>query len=155
MKFTRRKRIALELLGPPCLGGAGATLWVWGALVYDSLYRDDSPVDAAGLLALLPSLWLLYGLFAFPMIGIQAFCYTAIMEWSFSCELSPRTWRAVALSTALGYLSGLPLALGYGYERKDTWWLFNLLGPLVGLVTGLLIKRLSRPSPPGASIQVS
>jgi hypothetical protein len=143
MNFSRGKRITLELLGPPILGGALVTLWAWGAVVFLSLYRYEHPWEAVGQLRLIPGFWLLYGLFAFPMIGVQAACYAAIMEWRFSRGLAPRSWRAVALSTGLGYLSGLPLAFGYGYERRDTWWLFNLLGPMVGLVLGLLIRRWS------------
>lgn len=94
-------------------------------------------------------MWLIYSLFAFPMIGVQAACYAAVMEWRFSCGLTPYSWWSVTLSTFLGYLSGLPLALGYGYERKDTWYLFNILGPTVGLVLGLLIKRWSAQTEAG------
>jgi hypothetical protein len=141
MKFTRGKRIALELLGPPLLGGALATLWAWGALVYLSCYQYESLWDVARLI---PVMWLFYGVFAFPMISIQAAGYAAVMEWRFSRGLSPRSWRAVALSTVLGYLSGLPLAIGYGYARKDTWYLFNILGPVIGLVLGLMIRRFSK-----------
>jgi hypothetical protein len=89
------------------------------------------------------------------MIAVQSGCYAAIMEWRFSRGLDPRSWRATALSTALGYLSGLPLALGYGYERRETWWLFNLLGPVVGLTLGLLIRRWSaRPATPPSGEKV-
>src|SRR6187455_2945459 len=84
MKFSRRKRITLELLGPPILGGGLVTLWAWGSLVFNSLYRYEFPGEAAGQLRLLPAMWLLYGLFAFPMIGVQSGCYAAIMEWRFS-----------------------------------------------------------------------
>lgn len=141
MKITRGKRIALEVLGPPLLGGAGATLWAWGTIVYHNLHQIETFGAAAAQLRILPCLWLLYGTFAFPMIGLQAAGYAAILEWRFSRGLDPRSWRSVVLSSVLGYLSCLPLALGYGYERKETWWLFNLLGPAVGLVLGLLIKR--------------
>lgn len=143
MKLTRGRRIAVGLLGPPLLGGALATLWAWGTLMYLSLYRYESIWETVSQLRMIPAMWLLYGVFAFPMIGVQAACYTAIMEWRFSRGLSPRSWRAVALSAILGYLSGLPIALGYGYARKETWYFFNLLGPTVGLLLGLLIKRWS------------
>jgi hypothetical protein len=129
MKLTRGKRIALEFLGPPLLGGVAATLWAWGLELHHSLYRYESIWEAVGQLRTIPVLWLLYGMFAFPMIGGQAACYTAIMEWRFKRGLDPRGWWAVALASTLGYLSGLPLAIGYGFERKDTWWFFNLVGP--------------------------
>lgn len=146
MTFTRGKRIALELLGPPILGGAAATLWAWSSLVHQSLHRYVSLVEAADLLVALPGLWLLYGTFAFPMIGLQAMGYTAIMEWRFSRGLDPCGWRSVALSTVLGYASGAVLAVGYGYERKETWYFFNGLGLAVGFVLGRLIRRLSAKS---------
>jgi hypothetical protein len=149
---TRRQRIAFELLGPPVLGGAGATLWAWGSLVYRSLYQYESIWTAADQLRRIPVLWLLYGTLAFPMIGLQAAAYTAIMEWRFSHGLSPRSWRAVALAILLGYLSGLPLAIGYGYERKDTWYFFSILGPAVGLALGLLIRRLTPKVPRATQI---
>lgn len=147
MKPTRGKRIALELLGPPILGGAIAVLWAWGLLVYDSLYRYESIWEVGGQLRMIPAMWLLYGIFAFPMTGVQAACYTAIMEWRFARGLDPRSWRAVALSTILGYLSGLPIAIGYGYERKDTWYFFSALGSVVGLMLGLLIRHWSSKTP--------
>ena len=153
MKLTRGRRIAFELLGPPLLGGAGATLWAWGTLVSRSVNQSESVwVAVSQLLGQLPVMWLVYGLFAFPMIGVQAACYTAIMECSFSRGLYPRGWPAVVLSAFLGYLSGLTLALGYGYESKDTWNLFNILGPAVGLVLGLLIRRLTPKAPSATQV---
>jgi hypothetical protein len=146
---SRRQRLALELLGPPLLGGALATLWAWGTVVFHSLYRHESPWEVLGTWRLILILWPVYGLFAFPAVGAQTACYAAVMEWGFSRGLDPRSWRAVALSGGLGYLSALPLALGYGYERRDTWWFFSLLGPVVGLTLGLLMRRWSpRPAVP-------
>ena len=151
MKLTQGRRIAFELLGPALLGGAAATLWSWGTLVSHSMHQGESVLVAVSqLLIQMPVMALVYVLFAFPMIGVQAACYTAIMEWRFSRGLSPRSWPAVVLSTFLGYLSGLTLALCYGYESKVTWYLFNffnLLGLAVGLVLGLLIRRLTPKAP--------
>lgn len=141
MKLTRGRRIALELLGPPLAGGVLVTIWAWSRQAYFSMYQYESIWEAAGLLCAIPAMWLLYGMFAFPMVGLQAAGYTAIMEWRFSRGLDPRSWRSVVLSSVLGYLSGLPLAFGYGYERKDTWYLFNVLGVVVGLGLGLLIRK--------------
>lgn len=152
MKLTRGKRIALELLGPPLLGGVLATLWAWCSLVYLSFYRYESLWDVVGQIGMIPAMWLLYGVFAFPMIGIQAACYAAVMEWRFSLGLSPHSWRAVTLSTILGYLSGLPIAIGYGYERLDSWYFFNSLGPAVGLTLGLLIRRLTPKTPSATQV---
>ncbi|HVZ66488.1 MAG TPA: hypothetical protein VG936_18130 [Lacunisphaera sp.] len=141
MSLTRRDRIALELLGPPLLGGAAAGIWAWATLLQHAVPRPGTFSAFAGHLAALPYSCLVYTLFAFPMIGIQAGCYSAILEWCFSMGLSPRSLRSVALSTALGYLSGLPLALGYGYDRNDTWYFFSVVGPVVGGVIGLIIRR--------------
>jgi hypothetical protein len=152
MKLTRGKRIALELLGPPLVGGALATMWAWSRQASSSLYQYESIWEATALLRAMPAMWLLYGMFAFPMVGLQAAVYTAIMEWRFSRSLDPRSWRSVVLSTMLGYLSGLPLAFGYGYERKDTWYFFNIVGLVVGFVLGLFIKIWSaRPNQRSAS----
>jgi hypothetical protein len=146
MNFTRGKRIALEVLGPPLLGGAAATLWAWGMMVYRNLYTIETFGAMAAQLSALPSLWLLYGVFAFPMMGVQAILYAAIMEWCFSRGLDPRSWRSVALSTGLGFASSAVIGFGYGYERKETWYFFNGFGLAVGFVLGWLIRRLS-PKP--------
>ncbi len=146
MTFTRRKRIALEALGPPVLGGAAATGWAWGATVYHSLYRLETGEDWAATLGLMPTYWFLYGMMAIPMSGIQAILYAAIMEWCFARGLDPRSWRSVALSTLLGFAAGAIIAVGYGYERKETWYFFNSLGVVVGFVLGWLIRRLSAKS---------
>lgn len=147
MKLTRGKRIAFELLGPPLMGGVLATLWAWGALASSSLHHYESIWEATGLLRAIPAMWLLYGTFAFPVIGLQAVGCAVIKEWRFSHGLDPRSWRSVVFFSVLGYLSGRSLALGYGYERKDTWYLFNILGLVVGMGLGLLIKRwAARPN---------
>ncbi len=146
MTFTRGKRIALEVLGPPLLGGAAATLWAWGMMVYRNPHNFETFGAMAAQLSALPWLWLLYGVMAFPMSGIQTILYAAIMEWRFSRGLDPHSWRSVALSTVLGYASGAVIAFGYGYERKETWYFFNSLGLAVGFVLGWLIRRLS-PKP--------
>lgn len=146
MKLTRRDRITLELLGPPLLGGAAAGVWAWSVLVCHSVPRPQSFWAAAAQLGSFPVVWVVYTVCAFPRVGLQAACYAAIMEWAFSAGLSPRSWRAFTLSILLGCLSGLPLALGYGFERKDTWYFFSIVGPTVGAVLGLLIRRGSRCS---------
>jgi hypothetical protein len=137
MTLTREKRIALELLGPPVLGGSMAAAWA----VVD-LARNAN-VAVTNALVAGPALLLLYLAFAIPMIGIQAGGYALVMEWRFARGLDPRGWRMVGLSTALGFASGAVVALAYGMDRKDTWYLFNSIGPTVGFVLGLLIKHWS------------
>jgi hypothetical protein len=137
MRLTREKRIALELLGPPVLGGGMAAAWA----VVDLARNANVPVTNALIAA--PALVLLYLVFVIPMIGIQAGAYALVMEWRFARGLDPRSWGTVGLSTALGFVSGIVVALVYGMDRKDTWYLFNSVGLTVGFVLGMLIKRWS------------
>jgi hypothetical protein len=142
MKLTRGKRIALELLGPPILGAMGTTGWALATL---TLRQEDSGRDG-GIGGMLPNaipLLFLYLMGAFLGSGFQAFLYAAIMEWSFARGLDPRSCRMVAQSTVLGWAAGAAVAFGYGYARDDTWYLFNTLGPLIGLILGLAIRRWS------------
>lgn len=141
MKHSRRDRIMLELLGPPLLGGTMAAIWFWAAGIVRAFGRNEPLDPALAQVTSLPLNWLVFSVFAFPMIGLQAACYAGIMEYCFSVGLSPRSWRSIALSTLLGYGAGMTLALGYGYDRKDTWYLFSGVGPLVGATLGLLIQR--------------
>lgn len=144
--MTRKQRIALEILGPPLLGGTLAAVYAWGFFIYKSIQQEQLLAVGPNLIGVIPGLILFYAAFAFPASGVQALLYAAIMEWCFSRGLDPRSWRSVALSTLLGFASGAVLAVGYGFERKGTWYGFNGLGLAVGLTLGLLIWRFSRPA---------
>jgi hypothetical protein len=141
--MTRRSRITLELVGPPLLGAGLVTAW---AVI--QMLTDATTTTAAGWanqLGMLPMAFVMYTVFAIPCIGLQTLAYTAIMEWRFARGLDPRSWRAVGWSTVLGWASGAVLAFGYGIARKDTWYFFNGMGPAVGCLLGLIIRRKSKP----------
>jgi len=135
--MNRKTRIALELLGPPVIGAGGLTVWAAARLEW----APDGPGRAV---ASLPVLFAFHVVFAFFCIGLQTLVYTAVMEWRFARGLDPRSWRAVGLSTFLGWASGAVLAVGYGIGRQDTWYLFNGLGPAVGLLLGLIVRNGSK-----------
>ena len=68
-----------------------------------------------------------------------------ILEYFFARKLSPRSWLAVTLSTGLGLLSGLVLALVMTRTNEVVFFLF--WGSIVGFQMGLIIKALDHLLP--------
>ena len=144
MKFTRGKRIALEVLGPPALGAAIMTSVIAVFAIAEAAEKGAAlqrlkELAQAGTVAVV---------FAYMLAGAQSIFYAFIMEWRFARGLDPRSWRSVGLSSALGFLSGAVIVLSLGW-RSDLlnawlWFAYGGLGLLVGFTLGLLIKRLSR-----------
>lgn len=139
MKLNRKKRIALELLGPPALG-AGVFIAVFGgAALWDSLIKGLT----WDLLRQLAMLSLTIFAAAYIVVGIQSVLYTLIMEWRFKRGLDPRSWQMVRLSSFLGFGSGAIVSLGnFDQPTKlgPTILFMGGLGLVVGFVMGLLIK---------------
>ena len=136
MKFTKKKRIALELLGPPFIGAAPFLVW---DIFTNSRGWKFSPEALLGVGLVL--------YVAYLCVGIQSILFTVVMEWRFARGLDPRSWQSVSLSTLLGFGSGAVVALAYGSTGNDHFgpWLFWAgLGLAVGLTMGLLIKALSK-----------
>jgi hypothetical protein len=113
------------------LAGATAFSLVWSIAV----------APLAGLLVLPVSL---YG--AFPLVGIQAVVYSALMEFA--------VWRtiginclAILISALLGLVSG-GLACGISEDFLPN---FLFAGFVAGLVTGLVLRALRRRSEVGST----
>ena len=142
MKLTRRKRIALELLGPPFIGATLPALFFVPTALGGAIMKGD---PASGLKELGTNLGIVYAV-AYMIAGVQSVLYTVIMEWCFSRGIDPRSWRSVGLSTLLGFFSGAAICLGYGFQRSDVialWVFFGGTGLAVGLILGFLIKGWS------------
>ena len=146
MKFTRGKRIALELLGPPFVGTLIALALGSAKAIRESVLSGqwtgwDFRIIQGFVLGFIFSLP-----FAYIFAGVQSIVYTLIMEWRFALGLDPRNWRSVGLSTALGFASGAVICMGFGPAYSDTralWLYFGGIGLAVGFVLGLLIKSWS------------
>lgn len=143
MKFTRGKRIALELLGPPTLG---AGLWSL-ALIGEAVWKLFVPGPPRVLMHLGEELLLVF-LYAYVFTGIQSIFYTAIMEDLFKSGLDPRSWRMVRLSSLLGFGSGAVLMIFSVNDLGGMGFIMLMmggLGALVGFLLGLLIRWGSKP----------
>ncbi len=144
--MTRRKRIALELLGPPLLGAALVVLLQGGAALGEVVMKDGSWQSILPILSMVP----IVVLFAYAMTMIQSILYTVVMEWRFARGLDPRSWNSVGLSSLLGFASGAAICMAYGFERSDLrflWLFYAGIGLVVGILLGLLIKVLSPKEP--------
>jgi hypothetical protein len=144
--MTRRKRIALELLGPPFLGA----LICLAVMSIAGMAQQDAKKETgeSRLLALLQMLYVLplALVYAYVLTGIQSIIYMVILEWRFSRGLDPRSWRSVGLSSLLGFASGAVLALVFGSGSAglfNAWLLWGALGLTVGFFMGFLIWRWS------------
>lgn len=135
MRFTRNKRIALEILSPPALG---AGWWVLATMPHVT-WTAEGLVGHFGLVVVVTG-------YAYWFAGIPSLVYAAIMEWRFARGLDPRGWRSVGLSAVLGFISGGGIMVCLGWRRlwdPVPWLIFGGGGAVVGFILGLLIKRLS------------
>lgn len=146
--MTRRIRIIVELLAPGLIGTAlFLSLILGGAgLRPQTLLRDWESLPRS---LLFPSYVLLV---AYMLTGIQSILYTLIMEWRFSRGLDPRSWRAVRLSSLLGFASGAVFVVTDGSFRPERLGLGVLLGGL-GLVVGFLLGCLVKVCSAGRKAQ--
>lgn len=142
MKLTCGKRIALELIGPPLLGG-----FVLGLVFFFPGMIQNANTDKPWELIPMALYSVLISVIAaFLIAGIPSLIYTCVMEWRFGRGLDPRSGRSIALSALLGVAAGLAITLAYGSERADALILgltFCGTGLIVGLIMGLLIKHWS------------
>lgn len=152
MPLTRRKRIALELLGPAFIGAAPFIVALAGFSLWETFTKNQPwkfPLEALQGIGMIL-------LVAYVCVGIQSILFTAILEWQFARGLDPRSWRAVGLSSLLGLASGAVVALAYGFKRDDQlglWLFWGGFGLAVGFTLGLLIKwRSPKTASPTQSI---
>ena len=151
MKLTRKKRIALELLGPPALGAGIPTILFGGASLIESLIKGSS----IGHLKDVGSVAALYFFYAYFIVGLQSILYTVIMERRFKHGLDPCSWRMVRMSSLLGFGSGAILAVFAINDPKIMGGIVLIMGGLglvVGFLIGLLIKWWSAEKPPAGEI---
>lgn len=127
--MTRRRRIAIELLGPPLV----AT--VLSALV--ALLREPGAIPTipaweflGGVLALLAV--------AYLFAGIPSVLFTVVMEVAFAKGLDPASWRTVPLAAGLGLLSGMGMV---GFD--PSYGAFDGLA-ILGLATGAILGWVVR-----------
>ena len=132
--MRRPLRIALELLGPTFVA---TVLYSSVALV---ISRDL--IFAKGFLMFLA--------FAYVFSAIPSVIFTALMEFAFARGLEERSWRAVALASGLGALSGMTIALtlAKGFDnQRGAFSIFPALGFTAGAIVGLAIYRFSKAQP--------
>lgn len=146
MNFTRGKRIALEVLGPPAMSAIIATTVFAAFAIVEAVEKEGTwhrlkQVAGVALAAVIG---------AYVLAGVQSILYAFVMEWRFTRGLDPRSWRSVGWSTGLGFGAGgvIVLVVGWsnGFGEVFAWLSFGGLGLLVGFALGLLIRCLARRS---------
>ena len=120
-------RVVLELFGPAFFGGVQAMI--------TGMVGSKGP---AGLFDILKGLFVFF-FFALMFCSIQSVCFTVLMELAYRCGLRRRSWRAIALSTFLGVVSGASFMLYSDSGVQDS---SLLLFCSVGGVVGLLISSI-------------
>lgn len=142
MKFTRGKRIALEVLGPPFLGAILMTSYTIG----EHLLRNGD----LSFVFLQGRDYLLVFFFAYVFGILPSLAYMGLMEAAFNRGLDPTDWRAVGLSSGLGLLAGAGIMLFVSSGRASVGELtyFAIFGLIVGLLLGLIIWFFTRKSAP-------
>ncbi len=142
MKFTRGKRIALELLGPAAIGASFLSLVMAGLSVWEIATKNAEATKAL-LSWLTGSLFVL--LMAYIYVGPQSIVSTWVLERRFKRGLDPASWNVVKLCSALGFVSGGVIGgvigiLGDGKTGLLVGLIFGGLGLVVGFILGLLIR---------------
>jgi len=130
--MKRMRRILVEVLLPPLLGGA-----IFSVHMVTSR-RDLQSVSEIPLLI---------G-FAYLYAFIPSVVYSVLMEVGFSAGLSARSWKAVLLSLVLGGFAGLSIILvtnRVAFRFIDSLPLVAI-GVAVGFVVGVIIRSSSRPN---------
>ncbi len=114
--MTRRKRIALELLGPTVIASVA---WICFILLSKGITNVGGFLQGAAATLLLV---LLYS-------GLQSIAYTIIMEIAFRFGLNPRSFACITFSSFLGLLAGASVVV-YGHGNMEgaaiaNWSLFG------------------------------
>jgi hypothetical protein len=140
MTFTRGKRIALEVLGPPFLGGLGLTIFS----VVVQLWNGISPMY---ILQETRDYLVVTFIFSYVLGIVPSLAYMGVMETAFARGLDPACVRTVVFSSLLGVAAGLGIVVVLAWGRSTPVEYPVILaadGLLVGWSLGMLIKRLSR-----------
>jgi hypothetical protein len=146
--MKRWHRVAAEVLGPPLL----AAVILFGVVVLSELSGVQRSYGWAWAKSLLSYL-LLYIVFAYLIAGIPSVIYALVMEWVFARGLNPTSACAVALSSALGALSGAAMiavlhlmsdSSQFGAEKWLVLAGFSALGLVVGAIMGVFVRWRTR-----------
>jgi hypothetical protein len=121
--MTRRKRIAVEVFGPPVI-----------AAVLLQVYVLMGTLDLLAL-KLVPVVLF----FAFTLAGPQSLAFAFVMEFAFARGLAAASWRTVLLAAALGTLSGVPVDVFWLDPRRAAPF-FTVLGLVTGCAVGVVIR---------------
>ncbi len=141
--FSRKKRIAWQVLAPAPLGVA---VMVFPSAFWNAFFRADAPqVDwlQVGLV------FVIYAFAAYIIAGIPSVIFAVLMEWAFALGLAPNSWVAVVLAGALGALAGVTMiAVPSGFVipagQIGIVAMFGTAGCCVGLIIGVVTKWKSR-----------
>lgn len=134
--MTRKKRIALELLGPPVLG----VVFLVGLAFVSQLFTASGVAGKSSWRELL-----FVVAYAYLFAGIPSMVFAAVMELAFSRGMKPSSWRSVALAALLGGAAGVAMGLfitggEISGQALRAGGIFAYVGVAAGLTLGVVIK---------------
>ena len=124
--MNRTKRVLINVLGPPLVA----------ALLL------------SGFFIMAPGFILAVLLCAYLFATVPSVLHAAIMELIYARHAPPHSWRAVGCSTLSGVVCGVIIACVFSnpnHLRASDIGFFIPLGGAVGFLTGVAVKRFSRP----------
>lgn len=140
--MRRWKRVLLEVLAPPAIGGMIVWLVAIVASACDEVPRlgwnrwaNDTAVYAVLILV-----------GAYVVAGLPSLVFAGLMEWRFARGLSPSSKRVVGWTGSLGLVSGWSIAFIIAGSRPtaDLIWplvLIGCVGAVAGSLVGMFIRR--------------
>ena len=143
--MKRPARVALNVLMPPLLATCGF-LAITIILVAGECLSGGPSAQTRNTLRDLGATTLLIAFFAYIIAGIPSILHAIFMEFAY-LKYPADLWPAVYISTLSGTLAGLLIAGFIGKGQLSETAVFIVVGFLVGLCLGMIVKWLSRSKP--------
>jgi hypothetical protein len=136
---TRRRRILVELLGPPLV----ATIVMAFFALVGGLAQGTLPGWQfwGGALVVLAG--------AFVVAAVPCVLFTIVLEIAFAVGLDPASWWTVLLAAGLGLLSGMAI-VGFN-PSYGAFEGLALIGTATGATLGFIVSTASKPRPTSPS----
>jgi hypothetical protein len=130
--MNTRRRVAIEILLPPFVGGAIA--------VVPGIYFQPERVLLTAAVYLAGSYYI---------ATIPSIVYAACMEGAFRAGLKPQSKMSIALSSVLGFFAGIAIVVVGAWGKSgvlsfEDFYFCAPVGVSVGALVGWIVCRLER-----------